>query len=288
VDEERPSIGTPISGVTVQILSRDLRPVPPGAPGELCIGGAGVARGYRGQPALTAERYVPDPRGRGARLYRSGDRAALRADGGITFLGRSDGQVKIRGFRVEPDEIAVVLGRHPEVLRAAVTTWDPIEHDLRLAAYIVPAPGAAPPAAALRSFLEARLPRHMVPSAFVTLDRLPLTSSGKVDHAALPRPEAPSGPAPARNPIEERLAGLVAELLGLGRVGAGEDFFMLGGHSLLAAQLITRIRDAYGVDITMQGLFDNPTVESMSVEIERLLIERLESLTDDEVERQLA
>jgi amino acid adenylation domain-containing protein len=288
LDGERPSIGTAISGAAVQILDRDLRPVPPGQAGELCVGGVGVARGYIGQPALTAERYVPDPRGRGARIYRTGDRAALRADGEITFLGRSDAQVKIRGFRVEPDEIAAVLARHPAVLRAAVTTWEPVEHDLRLAAHVVPAPGAAPSAAVLRAYLEAHLPAHMVPAAFVTLDALPLTSSGKVDLDALARPERDGVGLPPRNPVEARVAGVVAELLGLPDVGVDENFFLLGGHSLLGAQLTTRVRDAYGVELTLQGLFDHPTVEAMSAEIERLLVERLESLSDEEVERLLA
>jgi amino acid adenylation domain-containing protein len=287
-----PSIGRPIGGVTVRILDEGLAPVPPGAPGELCIGGAGVARGYLGRPALTAERYVPDPGGRGVRLYRSGDRAALRADGELAFLGRTDDQVKIRGFRVEPDEIAAVLARHPDVLRAAVTTWEPVEHDLRLAAYLVPPPGRRPAPAALRAYLEAHLPAHMVPSAFVVLDALPLTAGGKVDRAALPPPDRQ---APERDragepgsPVEERVAALVAELLGLPAVGAGEDFFLLGGHSLLGAQLITRVRDAYGVELTLQGLFDNPTIGAMAVEIERLVVERIESLSDDEVEQLLA
>ena len=289
VDGRQPSIGAPIGDVTVQILDADLRPVPPGADGELCIGGAGVARGYLGRPDLTAARFVPDPRGLGSRLYRSGDRAALRADGEIAFLGRSDAQVKIRGHRVEPDEIAAVLAGHPGVLSAAVGTWEPVEHDLRLAAYVVPAPGTRPSAAALRSFLEARLPAHMVPAAFVHVDALPLTANGKVDRAALAPPVIGGGEVAApRSPVERRMAGLVGELLGLERVGIDENFFLLGGHSLLGAQLVTRVRDAYGVELTLQGLFDNPTVEAMSAEIERLVVERLESMSDEEVERLLA
>ncbi|HEY4026300.1 MAG TPA: amino acid adenylation domain-containing protein [Candidatus Dormibacteraeota bacterium] len=293
VDDQRPSIGGPISNVTVQILDDELRPVPPGATGELCIGGAGVSRGYLGRPGLTAARFVPDPRGCGGRLYRTGDLAALRAGGEIDFRGRSDSQVQVRGFRVEPDEIAAVLMGHPAVLSAAVSAWDPLDHDVRLAAYVVPAPGPAPSPEALRSFLAARLPAHMVPAAFVHLPAMPLTPSGKVDRAALPAPgaaAAPPGPgfAPPRTPVEERVARLVAELLRAGRVGFDENFFLLGGHSLLGAQLITRVREAYGVELTLQGLFDNPTVEAMSAEIERLVVERLESMSDDEVERLLA
>jgi amino acid adenylation domain-containing protein len=293
LDGQRPSIGVPVSDVTVQILDRDLRPVPPGATGELCVGGAGVGRGYLGQPGLTAERFVPDPRVRGARLYRTGDLAALRADGEIAFHGRFDTQVQVRGFRVEPDEVASVLTRHPAVLSAAVGPWEGAGHDVRLAAYVVPAPGAAPSPAALRSFLASRLPAHMVPAAFVHMDALPLTSSGKVDRAALPAPGAAAhlpaaGLTEARTPVEERVAGMVAALLGAPRVGIDENFFLLGGHSLLGAQLITRVRDVYGVELTLQGLFDHPTVAAMAAEIERLIVERLESLSDDEVERLLA
>jgi amino acid adenylation domain-containing protein len=291
LDHGRPSIGRAISGVTVQILDRDLHAVPPGSPGELCIGGAGVARGYVGNPALTAERFVPDPRGCGARMYRSGDRAALRADGEIAFLGRLDAQVEIRGFRVEPEEVAGALAAHPAVLQAAVTTWEPREGDARLAAYVVPGRGVLPGPVELRRHLAARLPDHMVPDTYLCLDSLPLTSSGKVDRSALPPPIGGARPrqvtAP-RTPVEERLAGIVAELLTLERVGIEEDFFLLGGHSLLGAQLITRVRDAYGVDLTLQALFDNPTVGAMAREVERLIVERHESLTDDEVERMLA
>lgn len=291
VDHDRPSIGRAITGVTVQILDRDLRTVPPGSPGELCIGGAGLARGYVGQPGLTAERFVPDPRGFGSRMHRTGDRAALRADGEIAFLGRVDAQVEIRGFRVEPDEVADVLAAHPGVLQAAVTTWELREGDPRLVAYVVPAAGAAAGPVALRSHLAARLPAHMVPDTYVCIDSLPLTSGGKVDRAALPPPigvaRARHGTAPP-SVVEGRLAGLVAELLALELVGIDEDFFLLGGHSLLGAQLIARVRDAYGVDLTLQALFDNATVEAMAVEVERLIADRLESLTDAEVERMLA
>jgi amino acid adenylation domain-containing protein len=288
-DDRRPSIGRPITEVTVRVLDGHLAPVAPGEAGELCIGGAGVARGYLGRPALTAERYVPDPGGSGARLYRSGDRVTLRADGELAFHGRTDDQVKIRGFRVEPDEIASVLAGHPDVQRAAVTTWEPVEHDLRLTAYVVPAPGRRPAPAALRAHLEAHLPAHMVPADFVLLDALPLLASGKVDRAALLPPERRSDPvAEPGSPLEERVASLVAELLGLLAVGVGEDFFLLGGHSLLGAQLITRVRDAYGVELTLQGLFDNPTIGAIAAEIERLLVERIESLSDDEVEHLLA
>lgn len=198
VDRERPSVGRPISGVTVQVLDEDLRTVPTGSPGELCIGGAGVGRGYVGQPGLTAERFVPDPRGHGARMFRSGDRAAIRADGEIAFLGRADAQVRIRDVCVEPDEVTGALLAHPAVLQAAVTAWEPKEGDTRLVAYVVPAGGPAAGPVQLRGHLVARLPAHMVPDTYVSLDSLPLTSSGKVDRSALPPPW--SRPARAASP----------------------------------------------------------------------------------------
>jgi amino acid adenylation domain-containing protein len=287
-----PSIGRPISNVTVQILGGDLRPVPVGTPGELCCGGEGVARGYLDRPQLTAERFLADPRRPGFRLYRTGDLAALRPDGEIAFLGRLDDQVKIRGHRVELAEIAAALSRHPAVRAAAVSTWESAEQDVRFAAYVVTAPGQSPPAAELRSFLEGRLPSYMVPASFQTLDALPLTSNGKVDRAALPCPascvlEPSADPTPPRTPVEERVAGLVAVLLGLERVGTEENFFLLGGHSLLGTQLVSRIRQAYGVEIPLKSLFDNPTVTAMSAEIERLLVERLEEMSEEEVQRLL-
>jgi amino acid adenylation domain-containing protein len=282
-----PSIGRPIAGARVHILDGDLGPLPVDVPGELCIGGAGVARGYRGQPALTAERFVPDPREPGRRLYRTGDLAVFEPGGEIAFVGRMDDQVKIRGVRLELDEIAVVLSEHPGVRAAAVRTWDTGgEH--RLAAYVVHAPGEAPTEEALRAFLGARLPVEMTPAAFALLDALPLTVNGKVDRAALPAPALATELAAPRTPIEEHVAALVAELLRLERVGIDQNFFLLGGHSLLGAQLIARIRALYGVELTLQGLFDNPTVASMSTEIERLVVERLEAMTDEEAERLLA
>jgi amino acid adenylation domain-containing protein len=285
-----PSVGRPIDNVTVRILDPDLRPVPSGTPGELFVGGEAVARGYRNRAALTAERFVPDPETPGGRLYRTGDRVTLRPDGEIAFLGRLDDQVQVRGHRVEPAEVAAALSLHPAVRSALVTAWEPVEGDRRLVAYVVASPEATP--AALRAFLAGRLPSHMVPAYFHRLDALPLTSRGKVDRAALPGPdrflqEEAAGAVPPRTPLEERIGGIAAGLLGLERVGADQDFFLLGGHSLLAVQLASRLRAAYGVEVPLEALFDGPTVAAMAAEVERLLIERLETMSDEDVRRSL-
>jgi acyl-coenzyme A synthetase/AMP-(fatty) acid ligase len=188
VGNQRPSIGSPINGVTVQILDRDLCAVRPGLPGELYIAGAGVARGYFGQPALTAERFVPDPHGCGSRMYRCGHRAALGAEGEIAFLGCPDDKVEIRGQLVDPNEVAGALAAHPGVLQAAVTTWEPRPGDTGLIAYVVPAGGAVAGPVELRSHLAAHLPAHMVPDTYVCLASLPLPSKDRVDQSALPHP----------------------------------------------------------------------------------------------------
>lgn len=293
-----PSIGRPVDGAVIRILDEHLRPVPPGEEGELCIGGEGVGRGYRGMPELTAERFVEDPLQPGARLYRTGDMAQLRPDGEIAFRGRRDGQVKIRGFRIELEEIAAVLLRHPDVRTAAVTTWERAGEDTQLAAYVV-AGGAEPPSPlGLRRFLEERLPAHMWPSAFVPVTELPLTANGKLDRRALPSPDdfEPSRVLPLEETertapgtlVEARVTEIVGDLLGVGSVGVEDNFFMLGGHSLLGTQLISRIRDAYGVELPLRSLFDNPTVEAISVEIEAALVESLTEMTDEEAERLLS
>ncbi|MBO0686818.1 MAG: non-ribosomal peptide synthetase, partial [Candidatus Dormibacteraeota bacterium] len=288
--EGLPSIGRPIANVSVHILDERLQPVPAGAAGELFIGGEGVARGYRNRPQLNAERFLTDPDHPNRRLYRTGDVARLEPDGEIAFLGRLDNQVQVRGHRVELDEVAAVLMRHPAVQAAVVTTWEPVEHDLRLAAYVVAPSEAMPPAPELRGFLESRLPEYMVPAAFQRLDALPLTSNGKVDRAALPAlaPDRPLELAAPRTPVEERVERIAAPLLGMDRVGVDEDFFQLGGHSLLGTQLVSRVREAYGIEVPLKSLFDNPTVASISAEIERLLVERLEGMSEEEVERLLA
>ena len=291
-----PPIGHPIDNTRVYILDERLRPVPYGVPGELCIGGAGVAQGYLNRPALTAEKFVPDPfdDNPDARLYKTGDRACYLADGRLAFLGRIDEQIEIRGYRIEPNEVIVALNRHPAVRASLVVAREDTPDDRRLVAYIVPSRGARAEttAGALRDFLGTQLPDYMAPAAFVWLEQLPLTPNGKVDRAALPAPDAanmaPDTPhVSPRTPVEQRLAEIVAALLNLERVGVDDNFFLLGGHSLLGAQVIARIRDTFGVELSLRGLFDAPTVAELAAEVERLILAMLDTMTDDEARRAL-
>ena len=271
--ETLPAIGRPIDNVDVVVLDEAMRPVAPGAAGELHVGGAGLARGYRGRPDLTAERFVPHPDEPGARLYRTGDRARLLGDGRVAFLGRVDDQLKIRGYRVEPDEIAAALGAQPGVAACSVVARDD-GGERRLVAYVVPAPGAGVGREALIAALRRSLPDYMVPATFVTLAALPLTISGKVDRAALPAPDATNtlrdGDVVApRTDVETELAAILSSLLGVDEVSVQDNFFMLGGHSLLGTQLIARVRDAFGVELSLRTLFDAPTIADLAAEIER-------------------
>jgi len=269
-DEARPPIGRPIPNVSVHLLDDAMRLVPLGVPGELHVGGVGVARGYLGRPALTAERFVPDPfaTAPGARLYRTGDRARLRADGELDFLGRTDAQVKLRGFRIEPGEVRAVLREHPSVRDAAVILREDAPGAGRLVAYVTPAEGGAADVAALREHAAAILPEHMVPSAIVALDALPLTPSGKVDRAALPLPETHGGAERPLTPTEDVLATIWAELLGPGETRPDDNFFELGGHSLLAAQVIGRIRTVLGVDLPVRTLFEAPRLDELAARVD--------------------
>ncbi|MEW5931565.1 MAG: amino acid adenylation domain-containing protein, partial [Gemmatimonadota bacterium] len=272
---ERSPVGEAIPDLGVRVLDRWGSPVPAGVPGELYVGGAGVARGYLGRPELTAERFVPDPFAAepGARLYRSGDRARWLAEGELEYLGRTDAQVKIRGFRIEPGEIEAVLCRHPGVREAVVAVREDAPGDRRLAAYVVPQEGAQLSTADLRAFVQERLPEHMVPAAFVVLEALPLTANGKVDRRALPAPDrgtAPDAYTAPRTPAEEVLAGIWAEVLGVETVGVEDNFFALGGHSLLATQVISRVRAAFGVEVPLKALFEAPTVAGLAGRIEAL------------------
>ena len=273
--EDAPTpIGAPLPGARSYVLSRSLSPVPVGVPGELFIGGVGVARGYGGRPSLTGERFVADPfAGDGSRLYRTGDVARWRADGQLEFLGRADEQVKVRGFRVEPGEIEYALSAHEGVSAAVVVA----DGDRRLIAYVTPAdPDAGVPSVAeLRGFLEDRLPEYMVPGVFVELAALPLSPNGKVDRAALPAPEGVrpevGGFVAPRTATEELLAGIWAEVLGLDRVGATDHFFELGGHSLLATQVMSRVRAAFGAEVPLAALFDRPTVVGLAEVVDELV-----------------
>ncbi len=288
-DGPPPSIGRPIPGVATYVVDEHLDEVPTGTVGELLIGGPAVARGYRGRPELTAERFIPDRFGAapGARLYRTGDHVRRRPDGELEFHGRDDDQLQIRGNRVEPGEISAVLNRHP-ALRAAVVVAAASPGETRLVAYVVP--GAAPPASEeLRDHVAAHLPDFMVPAAFVTVDALPLTTSGKLDRGRLPlpTPAAPVDPVRPRDELERALERIVAELLERDEVGVDANFFMLGGHSLLGAQLITRIGGRFGVDMSLRSLFENPTIAEMALEVKRLLVSEIMAMSDADAARLL-
>jgi len=275
----------------VHILNEDMQKAPIGELGEIYIGGAGLARGYRNRPDLTAERFVPDAFGSepGAHLFRTGDLGHYLPDGQIAFLGRVDEQIKIRGFRIEPAEIVKVLDEHPAVQASTVVARELEPGDKRLVAYFVPAGKTQPTHTELRNFIAARLPAYMIPATFVKLQDLPLNLSGKVDRATLPAPNAgntlhdSSFMAP-RTPIEERLSVTLAALLDLDRVSVEDNFFLLGGHSLLGTQLIARIRDTFGVELSLRSLFDLPTISKLSEHIEMLILDKLHAMSEDEAQ----
>lgn len=276
---ELPTIGRPIANVRIHILDETLQPVALGEAGEICIGGAGVGRGYRNQPELTREKFVRDPFGKTpeARLYRSGDMGRCLASGEIAFLGRMDTQVKIRGFRIEPDAIASLLDQHPGVKQSAVIARDYAAGDKRLIAYVVCDGRARITHAVLREHLAARLPEHMIPAVFVAIDELPLNANGKVDRGALPEPNdtnrlATNPQIGPRTATEQRLTELLAPLLELESVSVEDNFFMLGGHSLLGTQLIARIRAAFGVEVGLRTLFECPTISGLAAEVDRLIL----------------
>lgn len=275
-------IGKPIDQVALLVLNRTRQLVPAQAAGELCIGGAGVARGYLNQPVLTAEKFIPNPFAAETgcpRLYRTGDLVRWLPDGRLEFLGRVDQQVKIRGLRIEPGEIEQALLAHAAVKEALV-----LAADQRLLAYIVSSESAGQLPTALRSHLQASLPDYMIPAAFVVLERFPLTPNGKLDRKALPAPDmsqnATAYVAPATE-LEAALCNIWGELLGVERVGTADDFFKLGGHSLLAIRMLTRVRQQLGVAVALNGVFGEPTVAGLARVIETLQL-------TDAVRRQLA
>ncbi|MFE7614804.1 amino acid adenylation domain-containing protein [Streptomyces sp. NPDC057496] len=276
---DSPPLGRPIPGVRGQVLDEHLAPVPDGEPGEFYIAGTGVNRGYLGRPDLTAERFLPDPYGPpGSRMYRTGDLVRRDAAAGrLEFIGRIDGQVKIRGHRVEPAEVDTVLTLHPDVQDAVTVARQSAEGTWQLTAYLVPAPGRTLSSrAALREFVGQRLPSYMVPGRMVPVAALPLNENGKVDRAALPPPDDlldPSAePVPPQNPQQEIIHGIWAEALERERLGIDDTFFDLGGDSLRAMQIISRVRQAFGVDLEVRNLFDAPTVRGLARAVEEAIV----------------
>jgi amino acid adenylation domain-containing protein len=279
--EVKPVIGRPIANTQVYILNSQLQPVPIGVAGELHIAGIGLARGYLNRPKLTDEKFIPNPFNNpksqipNPKLYKTGDLARYLPDGNIEFLGRIDNQVKIRGFRIELGEIEAVLGQHPAVRERVVIAQEDENENKRLVAYVVASQGHTIAVDDLRRFLKQKLPNYMVPSLFVLLEVLPLTPNGKVDRKALPAleggkfGEAESFVAP-RTPIEELLAGIWAEVLGLEQVGIHDNFFDIGGHSLKATQVISRVRDVFSTELPIRCLFEFPSVADLSKHIENI------------------
>ncbi|WP_063837499.1 non-ribosomal peptide synthetase, partial [Streptomyces sp. NRRL WC-3549] len=264
-------IGRPLDGTRAYVLDAAMRLVPPGAEGELYVAGAGVTRGYLGRPGLTATRFVADPyAGDGARMYRTGDLVRWGADGTLHYVARADQQVKLRGHRIEPAEIEAVLRGDPSVRSACVLVREDLPGDRTLTAYVVPAPGHTPDPARLAAHVGRHLPAPMVPAVIHPLDTLPLTPNGKLDRAALPAPAAPSdaGGRPPRSGLEEILAGLFADVLGVARVAVDEDFFALGGHSLLATRLVGRVRATLDTETEIRTLFEHPTVAALATALQ--------------------
>ncbi|MEG3918368.1 amino acid adenylation domain-containing protein [Microcoleus sp. T3_A4] len=277
-------LGLPIANTQIYILDSYLQPVPIGVPGELYIGGDNLARGYLNRPELTAEKFIPNPFDAQSHLYKTGDLARYLPDGNIEFIGRIDGQVKIRGFRIELGEIEAVLGQHPDIAQAVVVAREDEMAQKRLVAYLISDQKQAPTHKEIRNFLTSKLPEYMVPSAFVILKSLPLTSNGKVDRRALPapdamRPELTGNFVAPRTNIEEVLAAIWAEVLKIEKVGIYDNFFELGGHSLLATQVISRVRQAFQVELPLHRLFESATVADFAVAIAQKQAEQ----TDNEI-----
>ena len=287
-----PPIGVPVTGSRLYVLDRYGRLAAPGIPGELFLAGACLARGYYAAPALTAERFVPDPYAAdpGQRMYRTGDRARLRADGELEYLGRLDHQVKVRGMRVEPAGVEVILRRMAELSNAAVIARRGADGTQELVAYVVPNELPGPTVMAIRQYLSDELPRYMVPSEIVMLDELALTPNGKVDRSALPEP-ARLRPQPAqeqvrpRTDVERQLVAIWESVLDRDGVGVRDSFFDLGGYSLRMLQVATRIHDAWSVEVPMESFFSEPTIEHLAIVVTELLSDRMDESLDDLLDR---
>jgi acyl carrier protein len=276
-----PPIGRPIANTRIYLLNEQLLPVPAGTVGEIYIAGAGLARGYRNRPGLTAEKFISDPFSAkpGSRVYKTGDLARLLPDGQIAFLGRVDEQIKIRGFRIEPNEIVCALNQHPTVHESLVLAREDSFGDKRLVAYLVLEPDCGVTPKSLRDCLRRRLPEYMLPSAFVCLEAFPLTTNGKIDLAALPAPDPANTlheelPEDPPTPTQQRVIEILQTLLGHEEIGLKDDFFLLGGHSLLGGQLIARLRETFRVELALRTVFDAPTVIGLAKEVERLTAQR--------------
>lgn len=283
-------IGRPLPNCVLRILDGKGKSVPIGVDGEICIGGAGLARGYWENADLTAEKFVRASDG--ARIYRTGDRGRYLSEGNIEFTGRIDEQVKVRGFRIELGEIESVLTEHESVKEAVVVALEDKGSEKRLVAYVVTTPGASRNISDLRNHLRSRLPDYMIPSAFVYLDALPLTSHGKIDRRALPapdaeRPELAEAFVAPRTPAEKSLASIWTKLLGINRIGINDNYFELGGDSLLATQLVSHVRSVFEVELPLVELFRHPTLAEMATSIEEAIIEQMEDISDEEAEHLL-
>jgi amino acid adenylation domain-containing protein len=288
-----PSIGCPVLNTDIYILDEHLQEVTKGSMGEIYIGGAGLARGYCNRPDLTAEKFVANPFAHGSRLYRTGDLARYLPDGRFAFSGRVDEQTKVRGQRVELNEVTVALNRHEGVQESVVVTREGVDGEKNLVAYIVPRPDFSPTDGSLRDFLATLLPDYMIPALFVSLPSIPLGPTGKIDRRSLPEPTSENTlrdevfVAP-RTPVEERLINMLRPLLGVEQVGINDNFFLIGGHSLLGAEFLARVRDSFGVELSLLGLFDHPTVADISLEVERLIMNKLQSMSEVEIHQMLA
>ena len=288
-----PTIGSAVANTSVHILDQNGKPVDEGEVGEIYIGGANVGRGYRNQPELTRERFVPDrfSSDANARLFRTGDLGSMREGGQIAFHGRIDDQVKVRGHRIETDEVAGALNRHPSIAQSLVIGR---KHgaNSQLVAYVV-AKEPPPRPRELNDFLAGSLPHYAIPSMFVAVQALPLTENGKPDRAALPEPcvanllRDTAFRAPA-SPSERRLAEIMSSLLGIDGIGADDNFFLMGGHSLLGSQLALRIRATFEVELSLRDVFETRTVSRLAERVERLLVEKLAQMSEEEAKRMVS
>jgi acyl-coenzyme A synthetase/AMP-(fatty) acid ligase/acyl carrier protein len=273
-------VGTPVHNAKAYVLDENYNLLPIGVPGEICAGGKGVSRGYLNRPDLTAASFVPNPFEPGRRIYKTGDLGKWLESGTLEFVGRVDNQVKIRGQRMELDEVETVVNQYPAVRQNVVVAKDYVPGDKRLVAYVIPDKETIFNADELRQYLKSKLPEYMVPSYIVEMETFPLTTNGKVNRRALPDPDwnetkdSKTYVAP-RNPVEEILAGIWAEILRVDKVSLHDDFFQIGGHSLLATRLITRVCREFNIDIPLRSIFEQKTIAEQAVLVEATIIKEI-------------